>query len=444
MEHVDSLISARWVLPVEPCGAVLDDHAVAVSRGRIVAVGPEKQARERFTADEYVHRPNHALLPGLVNSHTHAAMTLLRGAAESASFDVWLNQQIRPRERRWMDAEYVRDGVELAIADMLTGGTTCFADMHLFPEIVAQTASSARIRACVGLPLSDTPGVWAASVGEYLDKGLRLRDEYANDPLISTALTPYAPAELSDATWEWVRPKIDEIELPLAMIVHQTHADAVSNGERTFARLHRLGLLSPLLRAVHLVQANESDLDLAATAGVSIAHCPQSNLKLGNGVCPVPAIRSRGINLSLGTAGAASNNDLSMLGEMRTAALLVRGLRAVESSPAAPDMTAHDWLQVATLNGARALGMGDAIGSIVPGKWADLTCIDLGRVHTQPVYDPASQIVYAASREQVSDVWVAGRALVAAGRLTRMDVDDIIERARRWQQRIASSEPDPA
>jgi 5-methylthioadenosine/S-adenosylhomocysteine deaminase len=434
MEHVDTLISARWVLPVEPHGRVLDAHAVAVSRGRIVAVEPVLQALQRFSADEYIERPTHVLLPGLINTHTHAAMTLLRGAAESSSFDTWLKEQIWPREQRWIDAEYVRDGTQLAIADMLTSGTTCFVDMHLFPEVVAQTASAARMRACVGLPVIDSPSAWAASADEYLDKGLRLHDEYGADPLITTTLSPYAPWAVSDATLLRVRRAADELDLPMTMHVNETRAEAVANGERAVARLQRLGLLSPLLCAVHMVHLDDSDLDLAAAGGISIAHCPQSNLKLGNGVCRVPAIRARGINLTLGTDGAASNNDLNMLDEIRTAALLASGL----ASDAAP-MSAHDWLQVATINGARALGMADSIGSIVPDKWADLCCIDLGRAHTQPVYDPAAQIVYAASRDQVTDVWVAGRALVTDGRLTRMDVGDIIERARHWQQRISAS-----
>lgn len=433
MEHVDTLISARWVLPVEPDGAVLSDHAIAVTNGRVVAVEPENQARQRFSAAQYVARPQHVLLPGLINTHAQSAMTLLRGAAESASFDEWLNRQVRPRERRWMDAEYVRDGADLAIADMLTSGTTCFADMHLFPESVAQAAAAARMRACIGAPVSDAPSAWATNADDCFTRGLELHDEYANDPLVTTALAPCPPGELSDATLERVRRNADEIDMPVFMEVNRTHEAAGQTSrqgnERTLARLQRLGLLSPLLCAVHMVHADADDLDLAAAGGISIAHCPQANLKLGNALCPVPAIRARGINLTLATAGAAGNNDLNLLDELRTAALLANHLGA--------GMTAHDWLRVATLNAARALGLAD-VGAIVPGNWADLCCIDLGRAHTQPVYDPAAQILFAASRDQVSDVWVAGRALVSAGRLTRLDLDAIVERARRWQQRIAA------
>lgn len=434
MEHIDTLITARWVIPIEPAGHVLDDHAVAVHHGRIVAVEPVQQALQRFSPRETVARPTHALLPGFVNVHTHAAMTLLRGAAESSSFDHWLRQQVWPLEQRWIDAEYVRDGTELAIADMLTSGTTCFADMHLFPEVVANVASAAKIRACVGLPVLDAPTVWAGSANEYLDKGLRLHDEYRDDPLITTALSPYASSAIGDEALMRVRRAADELELPMTMHVNETRAETTVRGERAIARLERLGLLSPLLTAVHMIHLDASDIDRVARGGSHVAHCPQSNLKLGNGVCPVPTLRARGINIALGTDGAASNNDLSMLDEMRSAALLANGLFAD-----APQITAHEWLRAATLNGAQALGLSEVVGSLVVDKWADLCCIDLSRPHTQPVHDPAAQILFAASRDQVSDVWVAGRALLRDRQLTHLDVDDVLRRAQRWQERIGGS-----
>jgi 5-methylthioadenosine/S-adenosylhomocysteine deaminase len=432
MEHVDALIHARWVLPIEPAGVVLEDCAVAVRQGRIIDMVPSGLARERYTAERQIDRPTHVLLPGLVNAHTHAAMSLLRGAAESAALHHWLQQQIWPLEQRWIDPEYVRDGTELAIADMLTSGTTCFADMHLFPEIAAQACATAHIRACIGLPIIETSTLWAGSADEYFDKGLRLHDEYRDDPLITTALAPYAAWAVSDATLMRVQRTADELELPMCMHVNETRAEADAGGERVMARLQRIGLLSPLLTAVHMVHLDDSDLEHAARAGIHVAHCPQSNLKLGNGVCPVPMLLARGMNVALGTDGAASNNDLSLLDEMRTAALLARGLH-----PQLEQITSHQWLQAATLNGARALGLSETIGSIVAGKWADLCCIDLSRPHTQPVHDVAAQLVYAVSRDQVTDVWVAGRALVSDGQLTHMNTTDIMQRAQRWQQRIS-------
>ena len=214
MESIDTLITARWVIPIEPAGLVLQNHAVAVHRGQIVAVLPAAQAQARFAAAESIERPAHVLLPGFVNAHTRAAMTLLRGAAESSSLDYWLSRQVRPLELRWMDAEYVRDGTELAVADMLTSGTTCFADMHLFPEVVAQVASAAKIRACIGLPVADVPSPWDDSANECLAKGIDLHDEYRDDPLITTALAPEVDSS-ADETLLRVRRAADELE-PLA------------------------------------------------------------------------------------------------------------------------------------------------------------------------------------------------------------------------------------
>lgn len=435
MDHVDTLIAARWIVPIEPKGMVLEHHAIAIRDGRIVAIEPDEIAKKRFAAARFVSRPTHVLLPGFVNAHTHGAMTLLRGAAESSRFEHWLKQQVWPLEQRWLDAEYVRDGTELAIADMITSGTTCFADMHLYPEVVAQTAADAKIRACIASPIVDFATGWAGSTDEYLDKGLKLHDEYRNDPLVSTMLAPYAPWAVSDATLSRVQRLADELEAPVAMHVNESPSDNEPGAERAIARLERLGLLSPLLTAIHMVHVTDDDLTRAANGGISVVHCPQSNLKLGNGIARISAFRRHGINVTLGTDGAASNNDLSMLDEMRTAALLATGTPR-EASAA---MDAHDWLQIATLNGARALCLGDQIGSLVPGKWADMCCVDLSRPHTQPVHDVAAQLVHAASRDQVTDVWVAGRALLDDGTLTQIDVADVVRRAQLWQQRISES-----
>ena len=433
MEQIDTLLTARWIIPIEPGARVLEEHAVAIDRGRIVAVLPARLAAARYAPLETLDRPSHVLLPGFVNAHTHAATALLRGAAESGSFEHWLNRQLRPLEQRWMDAEYVRDGSELAILDMLTSGTTCFADMDLFPEVVADAAAGLKMRASIGLPVLDAPTLWAGSASECLDKGLALHDEYRDDPLITTTLSPYAPWAVGDETLGRIQRAADELELPVTMHVNETRMQAHAAGERTLGRLRRLGLLSPLLTAVHMVHLDAVEMEHYAQGGGSIAHCPQSNLKLGNGVCPVPLLLAQGINVALGTDGAASNNDLSMLDEVRSAALLARGL-----FPEARPITAHEWLRIATLNGAQALGLGETIGSLAPGKWADLCCIDLDRPHTQPVYDVAAQLVYAASREQVTDVWVAGRALLRERQLTQVDPADVLSRAERWRERIGA------
>jgi len=436
MDQIDTLISARWLVPIEPLGRVLEHHAVAVKAGRIVAVGPTEELTAHYAPERVVDRPRHVLLPGFVNAHTHAAMTLLRGAAESASFERWRKSQVEPLEQRWVDAEYVRDGTELAVAEMLLSGTTCFADVHLFPEVAAQVAADVQIRACIGLPVMEPPTSWAGSAGECLEKGLALHDEYRGDPLIGTCFAPLAPGTLTDDTLMRVRRAADELELPMVMHVNETPADAFCGEERTIARLERLGVLSPLLAAVHMVHVDDGDLDACMRARVSIIHCPQSNLKLGNGIAPIARFHTQDLTVALGTDGAAANNDLDLLDEMRTGALLARGVHSAHVG-----IEAHEWLRFATLNGARALGLGELVGSITPGKWADLCCIDLARPQTQPVHDVAAQIVFAASRDQVSDVWVAGRALVSEGRLLRLDLDELMERTERWRLRIAATRP---
>lgn len=432
MEHIDTLLSARWIIPIEPAGVALEGHAVAIHQGRVLAVLPVSEARQHFSPKETLERGSHVVLPGFVNAHTHAASSLLQGAVGTSSFELW-SHNVRLLQQRWVDAEYVRDGTELAIAAALTSGTTCFADQHLFPEVIAQTAAEARMRVCIGLPIQDTPTVWAGSADECLAKGLQLRDEYRDDPLISTALAPVEPALSSDETLDRVRRLADELELPITMHVNESRGS-----EPSLERLSQLGLLSPLLAAVHMVKLDTSDIERIAAAGASIIHCPQSNLRLGSGLCPVPLFKEHGVNVALG-CGGFTNNDL--LSELRSAALLASSM-----FPKATPVEPHDWLQTATLNGARALGLGDCIGSIVPGKWADLCCIDLARPNTQPTYDPAAQIAYAASREQVTDVWVAGRMLVRDRELTHLDIEAVLRRAELWQQRIAAplnSTPSP-
>ncbi|HEX2494919.1 MAG TPA: amidohydrolase family protein [Steroidobacter sp.] len=432
MEHIDTLITARWIVPIEPENQVLEDHAIAIRQGRIVALLPRAEASRRFVSAQTCSRPNHVVLPGFVNAHTQAAASLLRGAVQHAGADPRLKTPLAAIEPRWMDADYVRDGTALAIADMLTSGVTCFADAHLFPEAIAQTASAARIRACVGLPICEAQSLWAGDIDECFEKGLRLHDDYREDPLISTAFAPDAPCALSDAALARLRRNADELELPITLPLNET-PEGGSAGERTLERLERLGLTSPLLAAVHMVHFEDSDADRLARAGSNVVHCPRANLRLGAGVCRTGALAARGVNIALGTGGA-SGHGIDMLEELRAAALIARGVHTRD-----PDMTAHAWLKAATLNGARALGLSEITGSLTPQKWADLCCIDLHRPQTQPLYDVPGQIVFGASRDQISDVWVAGRALVRAGQLTHMDLEDVLRRAALWRERIIGS-----
>ena len=435
MEHIDTLLSASWVVPVEPAGQVLADAAVAVHRGRIVALLPRDEAAARFRADDAVHLDGHVLIPGLVNAHTHAAMTLFRGIADDLPLDVWLKEHIWPAEQRWVNDAMVRDGTRLACAEMLRGGVTCFNDMYFYPDEVGKVAAECGMRATIGLIVVDFPTVWARDADEYLAKGTEVHDRFRDADLIRTAFTPHAPYSVSDATFSRVRTLADELDIPVHTHVHETAgevADSVREfGERPLARLDRLGLLNHRLVAVHMVHIDEGEIARMAECAASVVHCPESNLKLASGFCPVQRLMDAGVNVALGTDGAASNNDLDVHGEMRTAALLAK---AVAGDAAA--LPAARALEAATLSGARALGQDDEIGSLLPGKSADVIALDLGGIESQPMHDPLSDVVYSSNRSQVTNVWVAGRAVVKDRELLTLDNEAVIGNAKQWRQRM--------
>ena len=438
MEAVDTLLHAAWIIPVEPEGAVWPAHSLAIRDGHIVAVLPQAEARLRFTAATEIHLPRQALIPGLVNAHTHGAMNLLRGLADDLPLMSWLGEHIWPAEQRWVDAEFVTVGSRLAIAEMIKGGTTCFNDMYFFPEQTAKVAADCGVRACIGMIVLDFPTRYAADADDYLAKGLALHDAWRDHPLVHTAFAPHAPYTVSDAPLRRIKMLSDELDVPIHMHVHETAgevADAVGrDGRRPLQRLDELGLLGPNFLAVHMTQLLDAEIDLLARTGTHVLHCPESNLKLASGFCPVAKLLAAGVNVALGTDGAASNNDLDLLAEMRTAALLAKGI-----SGDAAAVPAFQALQMATLGGARALGLADEIGSLLPGKWADVVAVDLGGLDRQPLYHPLSQLVYTAHRDHVTDVWVAGRPLLRAGVLTHLDEAALIREARDWGIRIATT-----
>jgi 5-methylthioadenosine/S-adenosylhomocysteine deaminase len=437
MNSVDTLIHSRWIAPVEPDAVVLEHHSVVIHEGRILDLLPSDQAHAIYTAENEYDLDRHLLIPGLVNAHTHAAMSLLRGLADDLPLQEWLNEHIWPAETRWVNEEFVHDGTQLAMAEMLRSGTTCFNDMYFYPDVAARAAAACGMRSCIGLIVLDFPTVWANDANEYISKGLAVHDHYRGDPLIRTVFAPHAPYTVSDAPLQHIRVLADELDLGVHMHVHETPEEidkAVDlTGKRPLERLHELGLVAPDMIAVHMTQLSAAEIDSFAAAGGNVVHCPESNLKLASGFCPAQALLAAGINVALGTDGAASNNDLDMLGEMRTAALLGK---AVSNDASA--LPAHTVLRMATLNGAKALGLGEQTGSLVKGKWADIAAVNLDTLETLPLYDPVSQLVYASGREQVTDVWVAGQQLLRERRLTTLDGNDIVERARHWQTRIGA------
>jgi 5-methylthioadenosine/S-adenosylhomocysteine deaminase len=432
------LILARWVVPIEPRGAVLEDHAVAVADGTIEALLPRAEALERYPGYARVELGDHALIPGLVNAHTHAAMTLMRGLADDLPLMRWLEHHIWPAEMKHISPQFVKDGTLLACAEMLRGGVTCFNDMYFFPEAALEAALETGIRASIGMIVVEFPSAYASDPDDYLAKGLALRDRWREHPLLSFCLAPHAPYTVSDATFRQVAKMAGEIYVPVHIHLHETEDEiersVAEHGVRPIERLRRLGLLGPGLIAVHAVHVNADEINLLAKHGSSVVHCPSSNLKLASGFAPAARLSAAGINLALGTDGAAINNRLDMFEETRLAALLAKAV-----ARDAQAMPAHAALRAATLGGAVALGLEARIGSIVPGKAADLVAVSLAGPELSPCYDPASHLVYAASRDRVSHVWVAGRPAVLEGTLQNTAFSGLDTRYKLWHNLLRSS-----
>ncbi|GAB3036443.1 TRZ/ATZ family hydrolase [Oleiagrimonas citrea] len=436
-QPIDLLIEARWVVPVEPHGVVLENHAVAVQGDAIVGLLPTEEARAAYVPKQTVTLPAHALIPGLVNAHTHNPMTLLRGLADDLPLMTWLEEHIWPVEGKVMGPEFIRDGVELAIAEMLRGGTTCANENYFFPDTIAATYKHHGFRAVVGLPVIEFPSPWAKTRDEYFERALAVHDELRGSELLTTAFVPHAPYTVSDDSFERIRVLADQLDIPVHLHLHETQKEVDDakreSGLRPFQRLQKLGLVNDRLIAVHMTAVTDAEIAACAEANVSVVHCPESNLKLASGFCPAEKFRQAGVNLAIGTDGCASNNDLDMFGEMRTAAQLAK---AVAQKADAFDATFA--LRAATLNGAKAMGLGECIGSIEVGKQADLAAVRLDALESQPLYDIASQLVYATGRHQVSDVWIAGQRRLADREPVGMDIPDLLGRVRAWRERIAA------
>ncbi len=434
-QTVDAVIEARWVLPVEPARSVLADHAVVIDGGRIVALLPSAKARVNYIPKRHIVLADHALIPGLINLHTHAAMTLLRGLADDVALMDWLNLHMWPAEMRHVSEEFVYDGARLACAEMLRGGVTCFNDMYFFPQATARAARAARMRAALGMIVFEFPSPYAADAQDYLNKGLALRDELKSEPLLSYCFAPHAPYTVSDKTLRQLATYAGELDLPVHMHIHETQREIEQSLEqhhlRPLARLAEFGLLGPGLIAVHAVHLERGEIELLAQNGCHVAHCPSSNLKLASGFAPVGSLLAAGINVGLGTDGAASNNRLDMFAEMRLAALLAKGVR--DDATALPAWQA---LELATIRSARALGLDQAIGTLQPGKCADITAVRIAGPELAPCYDPQSHLVYAVGREHVSHVWVNGELVVDNGNLTTIDTNEVLARAAFWHDRI--------
>ncbi len=434
-----SLIHPRYLVAVRPQGIVLENHSIAIEQGLIVSIMPRTESGQAYPEAESIELPDHVLLPGFINLHTHSPMTLLRGYADDMDLDVWLREHIWPAEQEFVGPSFVADGARLAIAEMFRAGTTCFNDMYFFPDVIGETCLEAGIRASIGVPLIETQTAWASDIDSYFEQGLRLHDEWRSESLLSITFSPHAPYSVSDETLRRVATHSRELEVPVHLHLLETNWDIKHSLQHhevhPLHRLRDLDLLNSRLLAVHMTQLSSEDIDQLAQAGVHVIHCPQSNLKLASGICPLASLLEAGVNVALGTDGAASNNDLDLLSEAQTAALLAKGI-----SGNAKAVDAFQALEMMTINGAKALGIDQLTGSIEAGKAADLCAIDLSCPETQPLYHVVSQVIYAASRRQVSDVWVAGRRVLDSGQLTTIDLEEVIRKAGQWQERLSGLE----
>jgi 5-methylthioadenosine/S-adenosylhomocysteine deaminase len=432
----DLVLLPQWVVPVESDGT-LRDHAVVVQDGQILDVLPAEVAQARYVAAQTLVLPGHALIPGLVNLHGHAAMSLFRGYADDVPLMAWLNTHIWPAEKKHVSDAFVRDGTLLAAAEMLAGGITCCNDMYFFPRAAGEALLQAGMRATLGMIVLEFPSAYAVDADDYLAKGLAIRDELKEEPLLSFAFAPHAPYTVSDATFSRIGTLAEQLGLPIHTHIHETLDETRDSlkqyGLRPLERLARLGLLGPNFIGVHAVHVNEAEIESLAEHGCHVAHCPSSNLKLASGIAPLARLTKAGVNIGFGTDGAASNNRLDLFTEMRLAALLAKG-----ASGDASALPAAAALRAATLDGARALNLDSQIGSIVPGKRADLVAVDLHGISSQPLFDPVSHLVYVAGREDVTHVWVDGRLKLNERRLVDLEPDDLTSRAAYWRGKLTA------
>ena len=435
MEQIDHLIHAKWIITCEDNNRILENHAIAVKGNVIHDILPSKNAREKYQTNSVHDYATHAVMPGFINAHTHVAMNIFRGLADDLELMDWLTNHIWPAERKWVSHELVYDASLLAMAEMIRSGTTCFNDMYFFLQATAEAADIAGLRAHIGITIIDFATAWAKNVDEYFTKGLAFYQQYKHHDRITATIAPHSAYTVSTNDLARVKTVADEFNLRVNIHCQESSSDIKSAIERNHKRplrcLDDVGLVSPQLITIHMTQLDEKDFELLQAKKPHVVHCPESNMKLASGICPVTKLMSLGINVALGTDGAASNNDLDMIGEMRTATFLAK-----LSTHDAKALPAEKVLQMATLNGAKALGIDHLTGSLTQGKSADFIAIDLNQIETQPLYNPISQIVYAASRNQVTDVWVAGQQLLKNRLLLTLNEKELLNKAETWRKKI--------
>ncbi|MEX0943335.1 MAG: TRZ/ATZ family hydrolase [Pseudomonadales bacterium] len=434
-QDTHTLILARWIIPVVPPETCLEDHALVIADERIVDLLPQAEAIKNYPQAKHAQLDHHIVIPGLINAHGHAAMTLLRGYSDDRELMDWLENHIWPVEGRFVDYDFAYDGTTLAIAEMIRTGTTCAVDTYFFPDATARAYTDHHFRAQVCLPVIQFSNAWAASEQEHIDKALALHAELKSNELVKTAFAPHAPYTVTDDALREIGKQSAQLDIPIHLHLHETATEvktAVANsGQRPMARISALGLLSPRMQTVHMTQLSDEEISQLAECGAHVVHCPESNMKLASGLCRVNDLMQAGVNVALGSDGAASNNNLDMLEEMRSAALMAKVV-AMDATA----LNAHEALSIATINGARMIGMEAEIGSLEIGKQADITAVDVSSLNFQPMHHPISQLVYTATGHQVTDVWIRGQRLLANREFTQLDADRLRDKVDQWFKRM--------
>ncbi len=435
-QNVDLILEPRWIIPVVPGNQTLEKSSIIVNEGKIIDILPSDEALLRYRTKDHLLLDEHVLIPGLINLHTHAAMTLMRGIADDIPLMPWLQEHIWPAERELLSERFVYDGTLLACAEMMAGGVTCFNDMYFYPQSAAEACVKIGMRAQLGLVVLEFPTSYATDSDDYLRKGLDVRDSWRGNDLLSFSLAPHAPYTVENRTFEEVIKFSEQLNLGIHIHLHETLEEVAQSklryGVSPIARLASLGVLGPNLVAAHCVHLQNEDMDLMKEHGCHIAHCPTSNLKLASGIADISKMVNVNLNIGLGTDGAASNNRLDLFSEMRMAALLAKGVSLNAST-----LPANQVLAMGTINAAKALGLEDKIGSIEIGKLADLTAVRISTPELMPCFDPLSHLIYVAERRHVSHVWVNGELKFHEGVYANIEPHEVKDISSQWQSKLS-------
>lgn len=435
MTRVDHIICGDYVLPMDQSLAVIEKGAVAIKGNSILDVGSSEELSGKYLTDHMVSGEGRAVLPGFINTHTHAAMVYFRGIADDLPLHEWLNHHIWPAENSWLSAPFISDAVELACLEMLKGGITTYNDMYFFEHAAGESSKRIGMRAVLGSGILDFPSVSAQSADEYLENAKQFIKDWNGDELITPCIAPHALYTCGPETLKKAKTLAEIMDVPLHIHLSETQWEV---GE-VMARYHKrpveyladLGFLDESVLAAHCIWLHDHEIDLLAKHKVGVSHCMESNLKLASGFAPVVSMLTAGIKVSFGTDGAASNNDLSILSEMSTTAKVHK---ALSNDPTVLD--AKTALLMATRWGAEVLGLGNLVGSIERGKSADIIVMDIDKPHLTPIYNIYSHIVYAAMESDVEAVMVNGKMVMNDRELLTLDEEDILRKARKWRDKI--------